>query len=130
MMRLPTIVTLLILLSAILSAASADNSKDADAIGQSGSLRGAGTDTSSIHQSLLRAIEADELGEFDASDLVLVRMNLFHDVPRNQSLCYSNLSAPAVGPFVSSTRSRSLYLIKMTENWDFAGTMLKSSRLI
>jgi hypothetical protein len=74
MMRLPTIVTLLTLVSAILSAASADNSKDADAIGQSGSLRGAGTDTS-IHQSLLKAIEADELGEFDASDLVLVRMN-------------------------------------------------------
>jgi len=70
MMRLPTIVTLLTLVSAILSAASADNSKDADAIGQSGSLRGAGTDTS-IHQSLLKAIEADELGEFDASDLVL-----------------------------------------------------------
>ena len=75
MMRLPTIVTLfLAAASAVMSAAAADIREDADALSQSTFLRGAGSDAG-IHQYLLRAIEADELGEFDSSGLTLVRMN-------------------------------------------------------
>ena len=89
-MRLPTIVTLLAAASAILSAAAADISEDADALSQSTSLRGAGSDAG-IHQSLLEAIEADEIEEFDALGLTLVRMNLhtyiiLHDVSGNVSI--------------------------------------------
>lgn len=117
-MRLPTIVvTLLAVASVISSAAATDISKDTDALSQSTSLRGAGSDAK-MHQALLSAIEADERGDFDVAGLALVRMvNCTHnicisDVPRN--LHSSNLS-------VCFFRwSRSLhYLINMIESWDF-----------
>jgi hypothetical protein len=71
-MRLPSIVTLLAAVSANLSAATAERN-DADAPIQSVALRGSGD--ASIYQSLLSAIEADELEEFESSEMELVRMN-------------------------------------------------------
>lgn len=71
-MRLLTIV--FTLLAAILSVAAADISKDADALSQRTSLRGAESDAQ-MHQALLSAMEADERGDFDVAGLALVRIN-------------------------------------------------------
>ncbi len=91
-MRLPTIiVTLLTAASAISSAAAAGISKDVDALSQTTSLRGAGSDAK-IHQALLSAIEADELGEFDVAGLALVRMSCTRNKHKRRIEIYTLLT--------------------------------------